>query len=76
MSKRPAKKSAADPALPDAIARAALGQLDKTGLRESLMRMAAEKIIATMPLEELAASIAEEHAAEVGQLLVRDILGS
>ncbi len=65
---------AANTALPEAIASAALEQLERSDLRESIIQLVAKRVIASMPLDQLAEAVAEEHGAEVGKLIVRDIL--
>ncbi len=65
---------AANTALPEAIASAALEQLERSDLRQTIIQLVAERVIASMHLDQLAEAVAEEHGAEVGKLIVRDIL--
>ncbi len=60
--------------LQEAIAAAALEQLEQSKLRDTLIKLVAKKVVSSMRLEELAQAQADEHGAEVGRLLVSNLL--
>ncbi len=57
-----------------AVAVAALQQLDRQELREHIVNLIAQQTIAKLRPAEMAQSIVDEHGAEIGSLLIRAIL--
>ncbi len=68
------KESTVDTDLLQAIAVAALQQLDRQELREHIVGLIAQQTIAKLRPAEIAQSIVDEHGAEIGSLLIRAIL--
>ena len=69
-----ATPSVVDDGLLEAAAKAALHNLDKNELRETLVSLIAQKAIAELRPADLAQTIVDERGAEIGNLIVHAIL--
>ena len=65
---------AVDAELLEAVASAALGQLDAKDLRATIVALVAQKSIAGLRPADMAQAVVDRHGTEIGDLLVRKFL--
>ena len=71
----PSALPAVDAELLEAVASAALDQIDTKDLRTTIVGLIAQKSIARLRPADMAQAIVDKHGAEIGDMLTRKLLG-